>query len=229
MAMLSAVARAGLRPPAIWLAAGGAMLLAAVLLFPPLASFASAWYVLAAICVLAWAAMAATQVEAGDLRPLRYTREAGDPYMVRALERRDALAGELQNLAPNMRGGVASILQRVDHDLLPDFETRVRRHRALEDALRQQANGQGPLVGASQANIARLTSLADDQRKALEGVLARLSDMAASLMGLSQEADQSALAEQAHEWADELGAYWQATEEVFRPTGLATGASDPTR
>jgi hypothetical protein len=119
-----------------------------------------------------------------------------------------------------MRGSVTSILERVDDNLLPDFETRVRRHRALEAALQQQSSGQGPLVGASASNIARLNKLADDQRMALDGILGRLSDMTASLMGLSQEADQTVLAEQARDWADELGSYWEATEEVFRPTSL---------
>ncbi len=228
MSTLRSVVRAGLRPPAVWLALAGGALVFAVLELPALAGFAGAWYVLAGIVLVGWAAMAATQVDAGDLRPLRYTRLNQDPYMRRALERRDALAAELQHLTPSMRSEVGNILERVDRDLLPDFETRVGRHRALEATLRQQASGQGPLVGASSANIARLTALADEQRKALEGVLARLSDMTASLMGLSQEADQSAIAEQARDWADELGSYWAATEEVFRPTGLAPGASSAT-
>jgi hypothetical protein len=220
--------RAGLRPPASWLALAGGALVAAVLLLPPLAGFARAWYVLAGITLVCWAAMAATQIEPADAHPIRYRRSTQDPYMRRALERRDALAAELQHLTPSMRGSVAAMLERVDQQLLPDFEARVRRHRSLEQTLRQQASGQGPLVGASAANIARLTSLADEQRQALEGVLGRLSDMTASLMGLSQEADQSTLAEQARDWADELGSYWEATEEVFRPTGLSTGTSSAT-
>ena len=225
MAMLRALVRAGVRPPALWVAVAGVCLVAAVLMLPALASFSSAWYILAGICLLGWVGMAATQLEERDLHPVRYARSAQDPYMRRALERRDALAEELQNLAPALRGSVTPMLERVDRDLLPDFETRVRRHRALEDALRQQSTGVGPLVGASPANIARLQALADQQRQALEGVLARLSDMTASLMGLSQEADQSAIAEQTRDWADELGSYWEATAEVFRPSPLTPGAS----
>jgi hypothetical protein len=218
--MVRALLRAGLRPPALWIALAGVALVVGVLLFPPLAGYASAVYILAGIALVAWLAMAATQVEGSDLRAPRYSRGTQDPYMRRALERRDALAAELQHLNPTMRGSVTSILERVDDNLLPDFETRVRRHRALEAALQQQASGQGPLVGASASNIARLNQLADDQRMALDGILGRLSDMTASLMGLSQEADQTALAEQARDWADELGSYWEATEEVFRPTSL---------
>ena len=217
MARVTALLRAGLRPPALLIALAGALLVVGTQFLPFLAAFGSSWYVLAGLTLAGWVALAATQVESGDMRPVRYSRSNPDPYMVRALERRDALASEVRELASaTLRGEADLALERVDHDLLPELEARVRRHRALEDSLRQHATGRGPLAGASAANIARLTDLASQQRQALEGALAQLSDMTASLMGLSQEGDQSALVERAREWADDLGAYWEATEEVFR-------------
>jgi len=95
--------------------------------------------------------------------------------------------------------------------------------RGLVRALAQQEQGRGPLVGASGDRITALRQLAGEQREALDGLLARQSDLDANLMGLSHEVDQGQLAMQTREWAEELDTYWKATAEVFRAPALAPG------
>ena len=226
--ILRAIIRAAAQPPASWLGLIGLLVVAAVLIVPPLAPFATGWHILAGIALVAWLAMAATQVEPAVYRRLQYRLVGHDPYLVRVLERRDALAAELEHMTMSgLRADVTLMIQDIDHHLLPELATRVRRHRALVRGLEQFARGEGPLVGASPENIAALRRLAQEQQQALDGLVARLSDMNANLIGLIQEADQSALLDETREWVRDLGAYWQATAEVFRATDLAARGRGP--
>ena len=144
---------------------------------------------------MAWLGMAATQLKPEAYRRFRYRVVERDPIMVLALERRDALAVGAAHLeAGAVRDHVEAMLRRIDEDLLPELETRARRHRDLTRALGQLEQGRGPLVGASPDRIAALQSLADEQRKALDGLVARLSDLNANVMGLANEAQQSQFA-----------------------------------
>ncbi|MBI4499458.1 MAG: hypothetical protein HY689_16345 [Chloroflexi bacterium] len=220
---LAAIVRAGLRPPAAWLGLAGLLVLGAMFTLPALAAFAAAWPIPTLISLGAWLAMAATQVDPTVYRQLRYRLGGHDPYLIRVLERRDALAAELPHLTvAGVRAEVAVMIQSIDQDLLPELALRVQRYRALAKALEQLGRGHGPLVGASPGSIAALRQLAEDQRQALDGLLTRLSDMNANLIGLSHEADQGQFVQRPREWAEELGAYWQATAEVFRASDLST-------
>lgn len=221
--LISAIIRAGLDPPARWLGLLGVAVVLCVLIIPPLAPFAPAWHVPALIALVAWLGMAATQLEPEVYRSARYQLTERDPIMIRAMERRDALAAELLHLQPGaIRGHVETMLLRIDTDLLPELEVRARRHRALASALGQMAKGKGPLVGASSERISNLQRLADEQQKALDGLVARLSDLNANVMGLANESEQSRFATQTREWT-ELDAYWKATAEVFRSGAVAAG------
>ncbi|MBI3979185.1 MAG: hypothetical protein HY331_13455 [Chloroflexi bacterium] len=225
---VGAVVEAGFRPPAIWLGLAGLVVVSAVLAWGPLAAFASAWYVPALISLAGWLAMAATQVDPAVFRRLSYELAGHDPYLVAALERRDALAAQIDHLTiGSVRADAAAMLRRIDRDLLPELATRLQRHRFLLRALAELERGQGPLVGASRENMASLRRLAEEQREALDGLLSRLSDVNAALIGLTQEADQRELVEQARQWAEDLGVYWQATAEVFRPADLASAGTAP--
>jgi hypothetical protein len=221
--LITALVRAGLEPPARWLGLAGLAVVACVALLPPLAAFAPAWPVPALISLAAWLGMAATQLEPEVYRGFRYDMTERDPVMVRALERRDALARGLANLEPGaIRGHVETMLRRIDVELLPELEVRARRHRALMGTLAQLEAGRGPLVGASPDRISALRKLAGEQQKALDGLVARLSDLNANVMGLTNEAEQSQMATQTREWTEELDAYWKATAEVFRSGAAAT-------
>jgi hypothetical protein len=221
--LVGALVRAGVDPPARWVGLIGLALVGCVLVLPPLAAFAPAWHVPALISLAAWLGMAATQLEPEIYRSVRYKLTERDPVMMRALERRDALAQGLLHLESGaIRAHVEAMLQRIDVELLPELEVRARRHRGLVSTLAQLANGRGPLVGASSERIAALQHLATEQEKALDGLVARLSDLNANVMGLANEAEQSQLATQAGEWAEELDAYWKATAEVFRSGAAAT-------
>jgi len=223
--LLAGLVRAGLDPPARWLGLAGVLVVVCVLTLPPLSYFAVAWHVPAVISLAAWLGMAATQVRPEAYRSFRYRFIDRDPVMARALERRDALADGVDHLeAGAVRGHVQVMLQRIDEELLPELDTRSRRHRVLMRALGQLEEGRGPLVGASAERISALQVLADDQQKALEGLVARLSDLNANVMGLANEAQQTQLAVQTREWAEELDAYWKATAEVFRPEAVSAGA-----
>ena len=216
--LLAALIRAGFDPPARWLGLLGLGVVVCVLLLPPLAAYAPAWHVPALISIGAWLGMAATQLPASAYRGFRYEVLDRDPYMVRACERRDALAAGLRLLAPGaIRGHVETMIGRIDDELMPELEVRARRHRALLGALTQLKNGRGPLVGADQGRIDALRRLGDEQQKALEGLVARLSDLNANVMGLANESEESQIAGQTREWTEELDAYWKATAEVFRP------------
>lgn len=221
---------AGFRPPACWVGLVGLLIVGAILSVPALATFAAAWHVPALITLVAWLAMAATQVEPHGYHQIRSGPLAKDPYIMRALERRDALEAELEHLTiASVRADVMAMLRRIDDRVLPELATRVRRHRDLIRALQQYERRQGPLVGASPENIASLRRLAQDQAQALDGLITRLSDMNANLLGLTQEADQQHLVQQAQEWEEELGAYWGATAEIFRPTETTAGERAPRR
>jgi hypothetical protein len=225
MRLLTAILRAGLDPPARWLGLAGLAVVLAVLILPPLAAFASNWHVPALISLAAWLGMAATQLKPEDYQSFRYRVIERDPIMARALERRDALAIGVLQLEPGpVRDHVASMLQRIDEDLLPELDTRARRHRTLVHALAQLEQARGPLVGASPDRIAALKDLEEEQEKALDGLLARLSDLNANVMGLANEAQQSQFAAQTREWAEQLDAYWKATAEVFRANAVPASA-----
>ena len=209
--------RAGLQPPARWLGLAGVVVVGCVLLLPPLAAFAPAWHIPALISLAAWLGMAATQLESAAYRGFRYQVVDRDPYMTRACERRDALVAGLHLLAPGaIRGHVETMIQRIDAELMPELEIRARRHRALTAALTQLENGRGPLVGADRERIGALKHLSDEQQKALDGLVARLSDLNANVMGLASEAEENEIADQTREWTEQLDAYWKATAEVFR-------------
>ncbi|MBI3964409.1 MAG: hypothetical protein HY329_02145 [Chloroflexi bacterium] len=224
--LLLVVVGAGFRPPALWLGLGGLAIVAAVLALPPLASFAAAWYLPALISLVSWLAMAATQVDLETYRQLRFRGTGNDPYLVGALERRNALKAELGHLKfAGMRAKVEAMIRRVDNELLPGLATRVERHRALQRALKECDQGRGPLVGARPESIAALRRLSDEQKVALDGLLARLSDVNAQLIGLTQEGGQSQAPDLTGEWADEIAAYWQATADVFRSNSLPSDVS----
>src|SRR6266540_2033748 len=215
--------RAGLQPPARWLGLAGVVVVGCVLLLPPLAAFAPAWHIPALISLAAWLGMAATQLEPAAYRGFRYQVVDRDPYMIRACERRDALVAGLHLLAPGaIRGHVETMIQRIDAELMPELEVRARRHRALTAALTQLGNARGPLVGADHERIAALKHLSDEQQKALDGLVARLSDLNANVMGLANEAEETQIADQTREWTEELDAYWKATAEVFRSGAVPT-------
>ena len=114
------------------------------------------------------------------------------------------------------------MIQRIDAELMPELEVRARRHRALTAALTQLGNARGPLVGADHERIAALKHLSDEQQKALDGLVARLSDLNANVMGLANEAEETQIADQTREWTEELDAYWKATAEVFRSGAVPT-------
>jgi hypothetical protein len=220
--LLGKLVSAGLDPPACWLGLAGIVVVLCVLVLPPLASFAPGWHVPALVSFVAWLAMAGTQLKPEEYRGVRYRLDR-DPVMTRALERRDALVEGVGHLEEGeVRDHVQVMLQRIDEDLLPELDTRTRRHRSLTAALAQFAQGRGPLVGASPERISNLQRLANEQQQALDGLIARLSDLNANVIGLANEAQQSQFAAQTREWAEELDAYWKATAEVFR-TG-AVGA-----
>src|SRR5947199_8630852 len=130
--LISALVRAGFDPPARWLGLIGLAVVIAVVVLPPLAPFAVAWQIPALIALVAWLGMAATQLEPEVYRSARYHLTERDPIMLRAIERRDALAAGLVHLPVGaIRGHVEEMLHRIDLELLPELEIRARRHQAL--------------------------------------------------------------------------------------------------
>lgn len=219
--ILAVTIKAGLRPPAIWLAFIG-LLATLGAMAAPVAALNSAWQVPTLITLSGWLAMAATQVDPEAYRRLiRYRPVLRNVYFARAVESRDAIAEGLQHLAiDSVRADVKEMVRRIDQEVLPELVQRIQRHQALASSVALAEDGRGPLASASPSNIGALRELEQKQRSALEGLLTRLSDINASLLGLSEEAFQAQLTEQTGEWAEELRAYWDATAEVFRQTSL---------
>ncbi len=213
---------AGLKPPALWLGVTGLIVVFAVLNMPPLAGLAPSWYVPALISLASWFGMAATQVDLKVYKRLfSYSAVANDPYFVRALERRDALARHIDNLPiEGVQAEVKAMINSIDRELIPELVARLQRHNTLIRALKDMDQGKGPLVNASPKNLEALQDLAEEQRTALNGLITRLSDMNANLIGLSHEVEEGQVAEETETWAKELGEYWQATAEVFRSSSL---------
>lgn len=222
--LLTEIARAGLRPPAVLVGLFGLAVVLAVLSVPMFSSFAAAWHYPALISIGAWWAMALTQVDSSIYRQFRYRLAGQDPYVIAALERRDALVEHLGQVSTgSLRAEVAAMVQGIDRDMIPELAVRARRYRTLTHNLSQLKGGKGPLVGASPENLKRLQQTAADQKKALDGLVTRLSDMNVHLLGLSQDADQSSLVERAAAWADDLGTYWRTTAEVFSDASNEAG------
>ena len=219
---ISTILRAGLEPPALWLGIAGLVVVFAVLNIPLLAGFASSWYIPAMISLTSWLGMAATQIDPKVYkRLLSYNAVAGDPYFTRALERRDALAGHIDRLPiDSVQAEVKAMVNSIDKDLLPELAARLQRHNTLIQALEDMEKGRGPLVNASPKNVGALQNLAEEQRTALNGLITRLSDMNANLIGLSHEVEEGQVAEETETWAKELEEYWKATAEVFRSGSL---------
>ncbi|WP_299432742.1 hypothetical protein [uncultured Meiothermus sp.] len=210
--MLWRVFRAGVKPPAVWILAAGLAVVAAMLFVQSLEPYRSAWPIPFFITLLAWTAMSATQVE-NRVAPAIHD----DPLMRKALERRDALAREVALLeAPSFRRQAEDVLQQVDQDILPEFMRRLARYRALESALAYHRTGRGPLVGASPDTIGNLKQLSVAQQEALQGLLTRLSDMVANLMGLSHSTDDPETLRRARALAEDMATYWESSSEVFR-------------
>ncbi len=210
--MLWQVLRAGGRPPAIWILLLGLGVVAALLFVQGLEPYRTAWPVPLFITLLAWLAMSATQLE----RRLAPAIE-DDPLMKKALERRNALAREIGLLeAPSFRRQVEDVLQQVDQDILPEFERRLARYRALEASLADQRKGRGPLVGASPTTLKNLQQLSAAQQEALQGLLTKLSDMVANLMGLSHSTEDPETLRRARSLAEDMATYWEASAEVFK-------------
>lgn len=208
------VLRAGGRPPAIWILVLGLGVVAAMLFVQGLEPYRSAWPVPFLITLLAWIAMSATQLE-NRVAPLIQD----DPLMRKALERRDALAREIALLeAPSFRHQVEDVLQQVDKDILPEFERRLARYRTLESALADLRKGRGPLVGASPATIGNLRQLSTAQQEALQGLLTKLSDMVANLIGLSHSTEDPETLRRARALVEDMATYWESSAEVFRDT-----------
>jgi len=184
---------------------------AALLFVQGLEPYRSAWPVPFFITLLAWIAMSATQLEHRAAPVIQ-----DDPLMRKALERRDALAREAALLeAPGFRRQVEDVLQQVDKSILPEFERRLARFRMLESALADHRKGRGPLVGASPATLRNLQQLSTAQQEALQGLLTKLSDMVANLMGLSHSTDDPETLRQARALAEDMATYWEASAEAF--------------
>lgn len=210
--MLWRVLRAGGRPPAIWILLLGLGVVAAMLFVQSLEPYRSAWPIPFFITVLAWLAMSATQLEHRVAPVIQ-----DDPLMRKALERRDALAREIDLLeAPSFRLQVEDVLQQVDKDILPEFERRLARYRTLESSLADQRKGRGPLVGASPATLKNLQQLSAAQQEALQGLLTKLSDMVANLIGLSHSTEDPETLRRARALAEDMATYWESSAEVFR-------------
>ncbi|GEM82327.1 MAG: hypothetical protein KatS3mg074_331 [Meiothermus sp.] len=215
--MLWRVLRAGGQPPAIWILLLGLGVVAALLFVQALEPYRTAWPVPLFITLLAWLAMSATQLE-HRLAPAI----EDDPLMKKALERRNALAREIGLLeAPSFRRQVEDVLQQVDQDILPEFERRLARYRILESSLADQRKGRGPLVGASPATLKNLQQLSAAQQEALQGLLTKLSDMVANLIGLSHSTEDPETLRRARSLAEDMATYWEASAEVFKDTNPA--------
>lgn len=210
--MLRRVFRAGSRPPAVWVLVIGAGVVGALFFVHSLEPYRPAWPMPFLITVLAWLGMSLTQLES------RVPLAVGDdPLMLKALERRDALAREISLLSlDNFRHQVEDVLAQVDKDILPEFERRLARFRMLEQSLNQYQRGRGPLVGASQSTVSNLKKLGQAQREALEGLLTKLSDMVANLIGLSHSTDDPETLRRARNLAQDMATYWEASAEVFK-------------
>ncbi|MSQ14286.1 MAG: hypothetical protein EXR50_00265 [Dehalococcoidia bacterium] len=219
---LSAILKAGLASPAKWFGIAGVLLVLAVLNLPPLAAFASSWYIPAAISLVSWLGMAATQVEPMVYRRiLLYSAVSNEPYFIGALERRDALERQIQHLSiEGVKSDVKVMINSIDKEVLPGLAARIQRHKILAQGLVDLDQGKGPLVNASPQNVEALRKLEEEQKNALDGLITRLSDMNANLIGLSQEVEEGQVVEETETWAKELGEYWKATAEVFRPNSL---------
>ncbi|MCX7602308.1 MAG: hypothetical protein N2Z75_10275 [Meiothermus sp.] len=205
------VLRAGGRPPAIWILLLGLGVVAAMLFVQALEPYRPAWPVPLFITLLAWLAMSATQFER------RAPLIQDDPLLKKALERRNALAREAAMLeAPTFRRQVEDVLQQVDQSILPEFERRLARYRTLESSLAEQRRGRGPLVGASPATLKNLQQLSAAQQEALQGLLTKLSDMVANLMGLSHSSEDPETLRRARALAEDMATYWEASAEVFK-------------
>lgn len=210
--MLRQVLRAGGRPPAIWILLLGLGVVAALLFVESLEPYRPAWPFPLFITLLAWLAMSATQIEHRVATVIQ-----DDPLMRKALERRDALAREMGSLeASNFRRQVEDVLQQVDQGILPEFERRLARYRILESSLAEQRKGRGPLVGASPATLKNLQQLSAAQQEALQGLLTKLSDMVANLMGLSHSTEDPETLRRAKALAEDMATYWEASAEVFQ-------------
>jgi DNA repair ATPase RecN len=136
-----------------------------------------------------------------------WTHVPGDESeQMKALRRlRECMAEQLQAHYP----GEASYrvlkesLERLDHEMMPAVKRLLRRHASVQRVLRRFRSGE--ILAPDQERMTQLESLCHRQERAVDNVGREVANAYASLIMLTQHADDDArLAAEAEEWSNHL-------------------------
>lgn len=130
--------------------------------------------------------------------------------------------------SPTTRG-LSDLLAQMDRELIPSLAELVAKRQAVGRRLAEYSQPQSGRLRPDEAILRRLRSLYERQNEAVRAVVQQVVDMDAALLGLIEEGDETRLADQVQEWAQEVNLRWQSLAEVLgveepeRPGRLTPG------
>lgn len=210
-----------LRPPAIWVAGVGVAASLAVLVLPPLSAYADGWYLLLGLTIVCYVLLAL-----GQDRPGLATPRVKDRDLDTVLRLRREMETRLSGLPEDsyLTRDLPGLLAHLDSELIPGLTSLVARRQALASRLAEYDDRRPGALRPDEATLTRLRGLHDRQNRAVREVVQQVVNMDAALLGLLEEGDESRIAGQVQEWAQEIDVRWQTVAEVLgteepRPRG----------
>ena len=196
------------------LAVGGVGYAAAALtaILPLLDAYAEGWplvVVLTAMCQLLLAVRevyADREVANGHL---------ADPLLAEVAEVRDRIAGKIEVVPGDaLKGGLPTLLARLDAEVLPELHRLVGKHHQLAQELRAYHGEGGRRLRPSEKTLQELEDLFRRQQAVIQGVVQQIVDLDAGLSGLIQEGDAGGIMASAREWNERISERWKALRSL---------------
>jgi hypothetical protein len=207
------------RPPATGVLVVGLIATAAVALLPPLRVYREGWVGLLVFTLICFVLLAVSQA----LQPTVVSApRVRDPDLDTVIRLRREMSHRVAELPPDSyaASGMPDILARLDREIIPSLTTLCGRRQALGRRLADYESGRSGTVRPDGATLNRLRALHERQNGAVKEVVQQVVNMDASLLGLSEETDETQVAEQVRDWAQEIELRWQSLSEVL-------GAEEP--
>ena len=203
-----------LRPPAIVVLVIGLLATASVVALPQLRAYRDGWVGLLAFTIVCFVLLGVSQA----LQPVRApAARVRDPDLETVVRLRHEMSERVTRLPTDSYAGsgMPDILARLDREIIPSLATLCARRQELGRRLADYDTGRRGAVRPDDSTLNRLRALHDRQNRAVKDVVQQVVNMDASLLGLTEESDETQVSAQVRDWAQEIELRWQSLSEVL--------------
>lgn len=212
------------RPPATGVLIVGLLATASVALLPPLRAYREGWVGLLVFTLVCFVLLALSQTLQPAVAPATRA-QVRDPDLDTVVRLRREMSQRIAQMPPDSyaASGMPDILARLDQEIIPSLATLCARRQVLGKRLGDYESGRSGSVRPDSATLDRLRSLRDRQNQTVMDVVQQVVNMDASLLGLSEETDETQVSAQVRDWAQEMELRWQSLSEVLGAEEPAVG------